>query len=280
MLPEQTSYNHFSMPMSISEATPSRKPTTSTTFYPVMESIQHQLENTSRSFRVSWKLVVWFLLIAVSVYAFLFVIYQYRVSDGVSVMQCEADTFHKSLLNERQPLVCRGLDSTSTWKIYNIDTTAELNQDQESALYSNFSSVAPWFSQNEEAVTVHENPIAPSASPKQVDNALKQNLSDVCLLIQARGDASVCVVHPSDYEKAKQVPQQQHSKLEEADFTEIIVRKGCGVFVPFRWWYRTTPIQRVNPRQQQQQQHTTHHVLKWRSLTTRMCEPLRKGLSR
>ena len=201
---------------------------------------------------MTWLIVLWIVILLLALYLFLFVRYHYRVPEHIEIMQCTVDTFRPSLLVERQPLVCTGFAKTQAWKLlHNSQNTSEKTNQQTSImqkLSQSMSHFAPWFSQM--------NPPQWTSNISSIDKRINNDNSfescnhDVCLIIQMDGESNIHITHPSH--------------VNSQDYTEIRLRLGDGVFIPFQWYYKiqTAPS------------FTKHRVvtLCWTSYTTHITQ--------
>ena len=191
---------------------------------------------------MTWLIYLWVVLLLMACYLCLFIRYHYRVCEHIEIMQCTKDNFQTSLLNERQPLVCTGFTKTQAWellhKLYKTtdDSTKRRIIGKLSESMCHFS---PWFS----------NMNTDSLSPESESKLCKH---DVCLIIQLDGESSIQITHPS---------HAQYSK-----YTEVRLRTGDGLFIPFRWYYKLPKSERMI--------NTKQITLCWTSYTTQLTESL------
>lgn len=179
-------------------------------------------------------IILWITILCVIVYLVLCVRYHYRISDGVTLLQCEHDTFDTSMLHERMPLVCSGFQNTDVFKKLQHESFPEKD------IYANLRHIQPWLSTPQPITT---------ETPSTQKNEFQQCRDDVCLLIQKDGASSVWLVHPNDKvdplninatvenETANTKTKNQDKPNENFSYTEVILRKGTGLFIPFQWWF-------------------------------------------
>jgi hypothetical protein len=160
-------------------------------------------------------ITIWVLVLLAIVYGVLVCRYCNRVVDEVVVLQCTHDTFQPELLDERQPLVCDGFDETS---VFGKLTSGGDSTD----VYTSVSHICPWFCSPVPVYTLRPQIISKKTPPNYtVVDAL------VLMVVQTRGVANVWLVHPSH-------------KGSTPRYTEIVLRKGTAVFVPYKWSYAIT----------------------------------------
>ena len=160
-------------------------------------------------------ITIWVLVLLVIVYGVLVWRYCNRVVDDVVVLQCTHDTFQTELLDERQPLVCEGFDKTSVF--------GKLTAGGDSAdVYTSVSHICPWFCSPTPVRTLRPQRVTQMTQPNYTAvDAL------VLMVVQTRGVANVWLVHPSHEGSTPQ-------------YTEIVLREGTAVFVPYKWSYAIT----------------------------------------
>jgi hypothetical protein len=162
-------------------------------------------------------ITIWFLVLLVIVYGVLVWRYCNRVVDNVVVLQCTHDTFQTELLDERQPLVCQGFEKTSVF-----GKLAEGGDAEE--VYTRVRHLCPWFCSPAPVRTIRPQLVTQTTPPNYtVVDAL------VLMVVQTRGMANVWLVHPSHRGATPQ-------------YTEIVLREGTAVFVPYKWSYAITSV--------------------------------------
>ena len=101
----------------------------------------------------------------------------------------------------------------------------------EDEIYAHLRHLQPWCRSTQ--AIVKETPRLPHHPSREYQYCDM----DPCILIQTRGDSSVRL--SADY---------LANRHDNVTYTEIILREGMGLFVPFVWWYsiRPSPTNRSN----------------------------------
>ena len=160
---------------------------------------------------------VWVTLLIVAVYAALIVRYCNRVVEGVTVLQCTNVSFKTELLDERQPIVCARFNGTHTFRLLKSEPGRVRHIPVDQA-YEGLQHLCPWMCS---PVPLREIPLQPpNSGPKYTRNKCM-----VCLLVQVSGHVSVWLVHPD------------HQSRTSPRYTEIVLREGNALFIPYKWWY-------------------------------------------
>ena len=182
-------------------------------------------------------IILWLILLLIAVYGGLTYKYYYRVVDNVMIMQCTEKTFHRDLLDERQPLLCSGFDNTNVFLILkNHSQSTPLSEDITNDMYSRLNTISPWFCYPQPIQYHHLHP-----TTKQQDYV--QCNASVYMHIQLSGMTKVSIVHPKHMSDTPQ-------------YTELIVPKGYVLFIPFQWWVNTVTMD----------EKSVHAVLMWKSI--------------
>lgn len=158
----------------------------------------------------SLSVALWVVLLLTLIYFALVIRYCGRVANSVSVMQCTVSVFHPELLDERQPLVVTDFGKTTVY-----EKLAETNAPDSLAIDSTYSSlrhVCPWLCSPQSIVSI------PSTAQ------YTQSIAMVTLMVQMTGNTRVLLVHP-------------HHMHSTPKYTEIVLREGSALFVPYKWWY-------------------------------------------
>ena len=178
----------------------------------------------------------------VAVYAGLAYRYHYRVVDQVTIMQCTSDTFHRELLDERQPLMCSGFENTEVFSILlkhrppsiASDASSVLSKPKTDEINIRLKTVCPWFCKLK--------PIQYHTLLHAKVNPYTQCNASVNMHVQLIGTTKLLLVHPHHMSMAHM-------------YTELIVPAGYVVFVPFHWWTRVLPVD----------EECVYAILAWRS---------------
>lgn len=173
-------------------------------------------------------IVLWVVGLLVSIYAGLVYRYHHRVVDDITVMQCTAKTFHRELLDERQPLICGGFDDTEVFAILSKHLTSStskikpLTQMSTNHIRARLDTVRPWFC---DLQPIHYYTFNSASEEKPYT----QCNASVHMHVQLQGTAKLLIVHPKHM-------------TDTPMFTELIVPEGYVLFVPFQWWIRVLPV--------------------------------------
>ena len=207
-------------------------------------------------------ILLWILVLILIVYFVLCVRYHYRIAKDVTLLQCSHDSFEVSLLDERQPIVCDGFQHTQVFQKMKQNTSSSTSTLPKQDIYAHLKHIQPWWSTPQPIRTLQLSPNQSFPSPsgpsrEQHDLKQKQNTEkmdddehnehykkcedDICLMIQTHGTSSVWLVHPEH----KQAHQQHNQSTKESSelkrdtssYTEVVLREGTGIFIPFQWWY-------------------------------------------
>lgn len=176
-------------------------------------------------------ILCWALALLFIGYLVLLYRYHYRTPDTITILQCTADDFSPDLLNERQPVVCKGMGDTSVFATLrrssplSLSATADITTDADhhQAVYTRLQHIAPWFSTPQPIRPVTPTPATTSPHP------FRQSQWEVRLLVQLHGTSRVWCVAPGGVSR--------DGPTGKDGFVEVVLREGDGVFVPFLWWY-------------------------------------------
>jgi hypothetical protein len=174
-------------------------------------------------------IILWIVLLLVSIYAGLVYRYHYRVVDNITVMQCTAKTFHRELLDERQPLISGGFDNTEVFAILRKHLTSSsfkikpLPQISTNEISARLHTVRPWFCELQ-PIYYH------TFNSTTKEHPYTQCHTSVHMHVQIQGTAKLLIVHPKHMSETPM-------------FTELIVPEGYVLFVPFQWWTRVIPVE-------------------------------------
>lgn len=153
---------------------------------------------------------LWLVFLLIVVYFALVIRYCSRVASSVSVLQCTVSTFHPELLDERQPLVVTDFGQTTVYqKLAHTDTPDNLVVED---TYHSLRHVCPWLCAPQPIVRI------PSTAQYTQTTAM------VTLMVQTTGNTRVLLVHP-------------HHMHNTPKYTEIVLREGSALFIPYKWWY-------------------------------------------
>lgn len=169
-------------------------------------------------------IVAWTCALIVVVYTMFVVRYYYRVPDvtePITIVQCQADTFTASLLRERMPVVCRGVGDLAGFKTLAKSThTGVLGPSVSDPLYASLR-IPGWCCRHAAAV-VHTTP-STATEPLQ-------SLADVALDVQLVGTRRVALWVPT-------ATCNTNTPLRRVD---VVLSPGDGLFIPFQWWKADT----------------------------------------
>lgn len=178
-------------------------------------------------------ILMWILCICITLWMGMCVRYHYSISDRAPTLLHReySSTFEASLLTERRPIVCSGFEHTQLFRKLRMHPLPE------DEIYTHVRHIQPWCSSAQAIVKETPRP-TPASAYQQCD-------ADACILIQTRGTSSVWLVHPHDKEtppaNATPGPASTTNQSENVAYTEVILREGTGLFVPFQWWYSMHP---------------------------------------
>ena len=170
--------------------------------------------------------ICWVLFLIAIVYIALIIRYCNRVVDNVTVLQCTHTTFRPELLEERQPIVCEGFDGTSVFQKLQQAKSVEALDTLD--VYDSVRHLGPWMCSPSPVKSVPHQDV----SPEQNQPVYTKNTSMVFLLVQTKGAVNVCLVHP-------------HHMADTPKYTEIVLREGSALFVPYKWWYAVVSDKRT-----------------------------------
>ena len=196
---------------------------------------------------------LWAVVLFVAVYIALLLRYHYRHPKTMSILQCTATTFSSELLRERLPVVCSDFETTNTFETL---AQPEWTPSSSADIFHNMQHFAPRFGQpqpirlftppfspSQTGATTSDTTDTGSASDSSVISVFdtERSLCEVRMLVQIRGESRVWLVCPQELERAgkEAVAKTSQAKVEhttsDADYIEIVLRKGQAVFVPFLW---------------------------------------------
>jgi len=171
-------------------------------------------------------ILCWTIALLIIGYVVLLYRYHYRAPDTITILQCTADDFRPDLLNERQPVVCKGMGDTSVFVALRQTGQYVQSADTHQAVYTRLQHIAPWFSTPQPIRPVTPTPDTTSPTDR---HPFRQSRWDVRLLVQLHGTSRVWCVAPGGVSR--------DGPSEKDGFVEVVLREGDGVFVPFLWWY-------------------------------------------
>lgn len=211
-------------------------------------------------------MMLWIVVLLSIIYIILCVRYHYRVSDEVTLLQCDHNTFDAQMLRERLPIVCSGFEHTRVFStLQDTNGLSKTPTTVENTIYSHFQHIRPWWStpqpiRNIQVKHNHTRLSAVSKTSSHID-VYTQCISDVCMLIQTHGTSSVWLIHPT---------HKKESSPESTPYTEVILRSGTCIFVPFLWWYvayenPNTPYDNSDARDPPNSQRCEIRTLQWKS---------------
>ena len=187
--------------------------------------------------------------------------YYYRVSnEPVTIIQCDVGNFHQGLLQERQPVVCKGVGRIPAVQHFFAEHRTEQRTAQDdandgvwvadassgaaAAMYDRLNA-GKWYHRHEDPeVTMRAGAeaAAPSAPPRQ-------SWYDLLMTIQHRGTRRVRLYAPAETPHLWRVGRGTGNRrlfcdsdsaaaeaTGKARYTEIVLSEGDAVLLPMQWW--------------------------------------------
>lgn len=196
------------------------------------------------------------LLFGLFVYVILALRFYYRRSaEPTTIIQCDAHSFDPSLLNERQPIVCRGVgDLASVRNLLKVlksrRTAVEHEQDAAAdgeplgtEVYDSLN-MGRWYHHREEPRHVYECADGADQRP------LRQSWYDAFMTIQHSGTRNIALFAPSETPRLRRrcdaasdqlfcqsdVTASSDPLFKRAKYAEVILSAGDALILPMQWW--------------------------------------------
>ena len=203
-----------------------------------------------------WALV---LLLLALVYIALALRYYYRASsDPVTIIQCDVDSFHQGLLQERQPIVCKGVGQIPAVQRFfaaQAEAADEARDDTWVADAARDGTVAAMYDRLNAGKWYHlrEDPEIARMSSAAARKPPRQSWYDVLMTIQHRGTRRVRLYAPSETPRlwrecsgarsdGRLFCDSEGGAASTARYTEIVLSEGDAVLLPMRWWLETSSV--------------------------------------
>ena len=204
------------------------------------------------------------LILLILVYLILVLRYYYRTSnEAITIIQCDVHSFQPTLLQERQPIVCKGVGSIAAVQDFaqdHVSDDARLTSKTISArdatvlaLYDRLNAGA-WYHQHEHATLS----MTPSGTAAHTPSP-RQSWYDIFMTIQLRGTRRVRIYAPTETARLWRVCTSQHALFchseraaEEdedpaAQYTDIVLSEGDALLLPMQWWIDDAPTDAPHP---------------------------------
>lgn len=209
------------------------------------------------------------LILLILVYLILVLRYYYRTSDApITIIQCDVHSFRPTLLQERQPIVCKDVGSIAAVQDFArehvagdnvISKTISTRDATVTALYESLSAGA-WYHQHERAALTVQHDAADRAP-----SSPRQSWYDILMTIQLRGTRRVRIYAPAETPRLWRVcAPQQHplfcnservtedddddetgadgaNRHSTAQYMDIVLSEGDALLLPMQWWIDDAP---------------------------------------
>ena len=198
-------------------------------------------------------------------YVFAVVRYYYQVaSEPITIIQCDTARFHRGLLQERQPIVCKGVGNIrSVQRFYKDRRDVERHVDDDDnepdpeyvdQMYASLN-VGAWYHTREKPTThIHDRSNARGRSNP------RQSWYDAFMIVQHEGTRHVRLYAPSQTARLGRTcdaatsqrlfcegddtafdPDNEDEEEDAPRFIEVILSDGDALLVPMQWWIADYP---------------------------------------
>jgi len=201
--------------------------------------------------------IIIIIIIIIIVYAIFCLKYYYKYNPHIEIMQCNVETFHQNMLQEKNPLMCRELLRMHSFKKLYTSVQKQFSKNNITELqYTTSNSEAIYNSLNIDTILYNKPPIR--CYTEILNTPFIRSWHALWFIFQLKGSRRIALYSPIEWENTKnyvvdkiqpishQIQYESFINASKPKYTEIIIHEGDGIFIPTAWVIQSLTIGKQN----------------------------------